>query len=231
MPAIRNLRIRNAHSASTGRPLLSCAFQGCGRQFKTKSSLKKHQRTSHRDSPDSAPGPSNSRSSPSPDSSAHRFPCTVLGCLRSFKSKAAVTRHSRAEHAQNPSRRPPLTAPSSPTNSEPPVGSRSSSCLPLFFPDDRSQSPHNNLADDQADVGYEPNPDFSYYDNDNFVPSGSDGLHHNAMHSPSNHSSCDNSQPAHGTPPPVHLNQASDHNGTSGRVKRLYHPLINGRFF
>src|SRR5882762_2155346 len=92
---------------------------------------------------------------------------------------------------------------------------------------------HNSLADEQVDVGYEPNPDFSYYDNDNFVPSGSDGPHHNAMHSPSNHSppSRDNSQPAHGTPPPVHLNQASDHNGTSGCVKWLYHPLINGRFF
>ena len=124
-----------------------------------------------------------------------------------FLQKQRQCHSSRAEHAQNPSCPPPLTAPSSPTNSEPPVGSHPSSSLPLFFPDDQSQSPHNNLADDQVDVGYEPNPDFSYYDNNNFIPSGSDGPHHNAMHSPSNHSPLfhNNSQPAHSAPPPVYL--------------------------
>lgn len=173
-------------------------------------------------------------SSPSSDSSADKFSCTVLGCLRSFKSKTSITHHLCTEHAQNPSHLPPLTAPSSSTSSELPIGyACPSSSLSLFFLHDRSQSSHNSLADSQADIGYEHNPDFSYYNDDNFVPSGLDRPHHNAMHLPSNHSppSHDNSQPAHGTPPPVHLNQASDHNGTSGYIKWLYHPLINGWFF
>jgi hypothetical protein len=190
-----------------GRALLSCAFAGCGRQFKSKSALTKHQRTPHL--PNS--GPSRSLT-PNGD----QYFCPISGCLRSFKNKRSLTQHSRTQHTSRPA---PVAAPSSPVSSEP----KSPHELPMALrlsgsrtPDNAPQSPRGGPADDQMDV------DIPYHDFD-LSPPGSDGLHLNSTHSRS-HSPC----PDRSSPSPVHVNPASA--GASDHVKRTYHPIINGMF-
>jgi hypothetical protein len=188
-------------STSTGPALLSCSFAGCGRPFKSKSALTKHQRTRH--FPDS--GLNRSRSSLAPgESNRDKYFCPISGCLRSFKNKHGLAQHSRIQHFNNSSRPTPVTAPS-----------------PI---DDTPQSPCGGPADDQMDV------DVPYNDHD-LLPLGSDGSHRDSTHSRSH-----SPYPDHGGPSPVHVNpalaydDASDCDGASDRVKRTYHPTINGMF-
>ena len=228
MPVTRNLRIRNTHNNSTEHPLLPCTYEGCGRQFKSKSALTKHNRTSH--FPDT--GPSGSRSSDPPgEADEHQYFCTVPGCLRSFKTKLALAQHSRKQHSNSSNRPAPVTAPSSPISSrakslhEPSTPSHLSGArTPLFFPDDWSQPPYNTPAGDQpVDFDYE--PDVDYNDDNNFIPPGSDEPHLDGMYSPSGSPS-----PARDGPSPSHTNPSSAHDGTSGPIKRSYHSSINGMF-
>ena len=107
MPVTRNLRILNTHNTSTECPLLPCTYEGCGRQFKSKSALTKHNWTSH--FPDA--GPSGSHSSAPPDEpSEDQYFCTVPGCLYSFKTKLALTQHSRKQHSNSSNCPAPVTA-------------------------------------------------------------------------------------------------------------------------
>jgi hypothetical protein len=205
MPVTRNLRVRKAHNASTGRPLLRCSFEGCERWFRSRNNLTRHQRTSHL--PDA--GPPHANASLPPDKpNGHRYHCTFAGCLRSFTSKGALTQHSRLQHFSHSA---PATAPLSPLNSEPKTSqapsteSHSPRRTPLFFPE----------ADDQMDI----DQDFPYYDDDDFMPPGSDESRRNGAHLPSS-----SPGPARGSS----THPSSADGGTSDRVERSYHPKING---
>jgi hypothetical protein len=205
MPATRNLRVRRVHNASTGRPLLRCSFEGCERRFQSRNNLTRHQRTSHL----SDAGPSHSNSSlPQDEPNGHHYHCTFAGCLRSFTSKGALTQHSRLQHSF---RSVPETAPLSPLHSEPKTPqapstqSHSPHRTPLFFPE----------ADDQMDI----DQDFPYYGDDDFMPPGSDESFRDGMHLPSS-----SPGPARGNS----THPSSAEGNASDRVKRSYHPQING---
>src|ERR1700728_1420104 len=121
MPVTQNLRVFNVHNTSTGYPLLSCSFEGCGHRFQMKFALTKHQQTSHLlDS-----SPSCSSTSPPPNKpNKDRFFCSVPECLHLFKNKGALIQHSCLHHSSHPV---PVTTPSSPIDSEPPTESHLSS--------------------------------------------------------------------------------------------------------
>jgi len=205
MPVTRNLRVRNTHNSSTGHLLLRCSFEGCERQFKSRTTLTRHQRTSHL--PD-AGRPHSDASLPPDEPNGDRYPCTFAGCLRSFNNKGALTQHSRLQHISHPA---PVTAPLSPLLSEPQTPrapsteSHSPPRTPFFPPE----------AGDQMDFDQ---MDF-LYNNDDFLPLGSDESRHSGMHLPSS-----SPGPAHGSS----THPSSADGGASDRVKRSYHPKING---
>ena len=108
MPVTRNLRVHNTHNASTGHLLLHCSFERCQCQFKSRTTLTRHQRTSHL--PD-AGCPHSDASLPPDEPNGDRYSCTFVGCLHSFNNKGVLTQNSRLQHISHPA---PVTAPLSP---------------------------------------------------------------------------------------------------------------------
>jgi uncharacterized C2H2 Zn-finger protein len=111
MHATRNLRVRNAHSAHSSAPRLSCPVQGCSAFFLNRSGLTNHLRRSHTSDAKPAteefhiplPGEEASREGssqpgPLPGSQSDGLRLHCPDCNRKFRNQASLTTHIRAEH-------------------------------------------------------------------------------------------------------------------------------------
>jgi uncharacterized C2H2 Zn-finger protein len=130
MPTTRNLRVRNAHSASYNPPQLPCAVDDCTRFFRSKTGLTRHIRASHPHH-----GASSRPSTPGPTAPGLSLHCTFLHCGHSFKSQRGLTQHMRKAHAYSVQSLSPGPAPAhSPSPGPAPAHSPSPSPAPAHSP-------------------------------------------------------------------------------------------------
>jgi uncharacterized C2H2 Zn-finger protein len=220
MPGTYNLRVRNAHRYITRPPLLSCSFADCSLTFRSKNALTKHLRTAHSQSsdpidlePESQPGPSHIL--PPVDSGEARLQCPFQ-CNILFKNKAGLTKHVRTHHAA-----PEPEVESSTASGPAPSSNERSSQPPVRH---EGHFYYDSDSDNQATHVTSPvpgSPILSAQYNDD-LPFDHDSLPQASERgsSPFYHNN---------SSPPRSRNSTSSRDIPTASVKRIYHPLIDGK--
>ena len=251
MPATRNLRVRNAHSASYNTPQLRCTFEECMRLFRSKSGLTKHIRACHPQhgisSQPTTPELSSSRS-PLPEDSL--LYCSAIGCSCSFKNRAGLTQHTRTFHPHlSDSVQPVSPAPApSPTSTQSGYSHQEHVESP---PSILMPSPKHTPSPPSSPTPHQMDEDNLFSQNDNMMDYDTDRDGDQASGESSSHPS----SPIHNQMEENHQFYEYDNDddmvdyganqGATGEpqrsspsaspppecLKRSYHPVINGKYY